>query len=84
MPLGYLAIVVGFLADVVFFKVEFNAITVVGMLLTSAGLLSKLFLADSRAKGRSEQKSNKIKNQDGAEEEDDDHRTSREEQMEKI
>ena len=48
MPLGYLSIVIGFLADIIFFKVEFNSYTVAGMLLTSAGLLSKLFLADTR------------------------------------
>lgn len=48
MPLGYLSIVIGFLADIIFFKVEFNYYTVIGMLLTSAGLLSKLFLADTR------------------------------------
>jgi drug/metabolite transporter (DMT)-like permease len=52
MPLGYLSIVIGFLADVIFFKVEFNVLTVIGMLLTSAGLLSKLFLADERTNDR--------------------------------
>lgn len=54
MPLGYLSIVIGFLADIIFFKVDFNSYTVIGMLLTSAGLLSKLFLADTRSKDKAQ------------------------------
>jgi drug/metabolite transporter (DMT)-like permease len=59
MPLGYLAIVVGFLADIAFFKVEFNSLTVIGMLLTSAGLLSKLAMSGEKVKAKSEYRSNR-------------------------
>ena len=40
MPLGYASIVLGFWADVYLFGNEFSTITVIGMFLTSAGLLS--------------------------------------------
>ena len=40
MPLGYASVVVGFWADVYLFGIEFTTLTVVGMFLTSAGLLS--------------------------------------------
>ena len=40
MPLGYASVVVGFWADVYLFGNEFTTLTVVGMFLTSAGLLS--------------------------------------------
>lgn len=48
MPFGYLGVVVGFTADIVFFGSKFNAYTIVGMLLTSLGLISKLFVADAK------------------------------------
>lgn len=54
MPFGYIAVIVGFIADVAFFGIQFNAMAVLGILLTSAGLLSKLFIGDSKAKIKSE------------------------------
>ena len=40
MPFGYASVIVSFLADVYLFDTKFSALPVVGMLLTSAGLLS--------------------------------------------
>lgn len=44
MPFGYLGLIVGFTADILYFGSSFNLLSVVGMILTSVGLLSKLFL----------------------------------------
>ena len=44
MPFGYLGIIVGFTADILYFKVQFDFISILGMFLTSIGLLSKLIL----------------------------------------
>jgi len=40
MPLGYVCIVVGFLADVYLFGTDFGFLPMLGILMTSAGLLS--------------------------------------------
>ena len=39
MPFGYISVAMGFLADVYLFGTHFTALAVVGMILTSAGLL---------------------------------------------
>ena len=39
MPFGYVSIAVGFVADVVLFGTQFTVLAIVGMILTSAGLL---------------------------------------------
>lgn len=41
MPFGYVAIIVSFTADLLIFDIKFNLLQVVGILLTSVGLLSK-------------------------------------------
>jgi drug/metabolite transporter (DMT)-like permease len=56
MPFGYLAIIVGFIADTIFFEITFNMLSVLGILLTSAGLLSKLFISEG-SKLKSDRKS---------------------------
>ena len=40
MPFGYASVMVSFLADVYLFDTKFSALPVIGMLLTSVGLLS--------------------------------------------
>lgn len=42
MPLGYLAVIIGFLADLYLFESQFTWMHVLGMVLTSAGLLGEL------------------------------------------
>lgn len=44
MPLGYLGILVSFLADIFYFGVKFNFLSVLGLILTSIGLLSKFLI----------------------------------------
>lgn len=44
MPFGYFGLVVGFIADIFYFNTSFNLLTIIGMILTSGGLLSKLFI----------------------------------------
>lgn len=44
MPFGYISIVVAFISDIVFFSANFDWVSIVGMLMTSAGLLSKLIV----------------------------------------
>jgi hypothetical protein len=44
MPFGYLGIIVGFTADIFYFKIEFDLPSILGMFLTSIGLLSMLIL----------------------------------------
>ena len=39
MPFGYVSIAVGFIADVVLFSTQFTVLAIIGMILTSAGLL---------------------------------------------
>lgn len=46
MPLGYLGIIVGFIADIFYFGFKFNFLSIVGIFLTSSGLLSKFFIAE--------------------------------------
>jgi len=43
LPFGYCGVLVSFLADVYYFHTSFSLLSVVGMLLTSIGLLGKLF-----------------------------------------
>lgn len=45
MPFGYVSVAVGFLADVLLFGTQFTTLTVVGMVLTSAGLMGN-FLSE--------------------------------------
>ena len=40
MPLGYVCVIIGFLADVYLFDIDFGVLPILGILLTSAGLLS--------------------------------------------
>lgn len=47
MPFGYISIVVAFISDIVFFDASFDWISILGMILTSAGLLSKLLVKES-------------------------------------
>ena len=44
MPIGYIGITFSFIIDVVVYKVNFDWISLSGMILTSLGLLSKLFI----------------------------------------
>jgi drug/metabolite transporter (DMT)-like permease len=50
MPLGYISIIVGFFADVIYFDVQFNSLAIIGMLLTSGGLLSRLFIPEDKTR----------------------------------
>jgi drug/metabolite transporter (DMT)-like permease len=45
MPLGYVSVLIGFWADVSLFDTQFTLLSVVGMMLTSAGLLSGYLLS---------------------------------------
>ena len=45
MPFGYVCVVAGFLADLYLFQTDFNFLAVVGMGLTSVGLLSEYLLS---------------------------------------
>jgi hypothetical protein len=40
MPLGYVCVMAGFLSDVYLFEVQFGMIPILGILMTSVGLLS--------------------------------------------
>ncbi len=44
MPLGYLTVAVGFVADVYLFGTRFTFFPIIGILLTSAGLLTDLLV----------------------------------------
>lgn len=48
MPLGYIAVVLGFLADVYLFDTKFTILPVIGMFLTSAGLLTDVILSQNQ------------------------------------
>ncbi len=39
MPFGYVTILLGFIGDIYFFEYKFTPLPIVGMLLTSSGLL---------------------------------------------
>lgn len=41
MPFGYVSVVAGFLADIFLFKTQFSFLAIVGMALTSVGLLGE-------------------------------------------
>lgn len=41
MPFGYVTVLVGFLADLYLFDISFDLSIIIGILLTSAGLLSE-------------------------------------------
>ena len=49
MPFGYVSVVVGFLGDVFLFGTEFSFLAVVGMLLTSTGLLGGYLISRQKA-----------------------------------
>ena len=59
MPFGYASVVVSFLADVYLFDTDFSLLPVVGMLLTSAGLMSG-YLKDSAGKEVKKEEQKKI------------------------
>lgn len=44
MPFGYVTIVVTFLADLFIFRTRFDILQVIGIILTSVGLLSKFLV----------------------------------------
>jgi drug/metabolite transporter (DMT)-like permease len=44
MPMGYISIVVAFASDILIFGSNFDWLSILGMILTSAGLLSKLLV----------------------------------------
>lgn len=46
MPFGYVGVLAGFLADVFYFDIDFNLLSIIGMILTSIGLLGKLFMSE--------------------------------------
>lgn len=47
MPFGYVAIMTTFFADVCYFGVTFNPLQIIGIVLTSVGLLSKFFISET-------------------------------------
>ncbi len=44
MPFGYLSVITSFLADLYIFEADFNFWTVIGIILTSLGLIGKFLL----------------------------------------
>lgn len=44
MPLGYVTVIVGFIADIYLFKIKFTLLPVFGMFLTSTGLLGDFII----------------------------------------
>ena len=50
MPLGYVCIVLGFCADVYLFDTEFGVLPMLGILMTSAGLLSGYLVSKAEEK----------------------------------
>ena len=46
LPFGYTGIIAGFLFDVLIFDTSFNWAAILGMILTSVGLLGKLLLKE--------------------------------------
>ena len=44
MPFGYVGVLISFLSDTIFFKIEFDFLSIIGMILTSVGLLSKYLI----------------------------------------
>jgi drug/metabolite transporter (DMT)-like permease len=44
MPFCYVTIIISFLADIYLFDISFGLLSVLGMLLTSSGLLGKLLI----------------------------------------
>lgn len=59
MPIGYIGIVISFLADIYLFDTKFTLLPIIGMLLTSVGLLSD-FLMNGMKKVASSDQKNKI------------------------
>ena len=45
MPFGYVSVTFGFFADVFLFNTSFTLISVVGMILTSAGLMTEYLMS---------------------------------------
>jgi len=51
MPFGYITIILASLIDYAYFGTEFNILSIIGMILTSSGLLIKIFVPENdRAK----------------------------------
>ena len=50
MPLGYVGVLVGFTADIYLFGTTFTLLPIVGMILTSIGLLSGYLVNTSKEK----------------------------------
>lgn len=46
MPFGYISIIVAFVCDIFLFNSSFDWISIIGMIMTSAGLLSKLLVKE--------------------------------------
>ena len=46
MPFGYISIVFATLSDILFFGASFDLLSVIGMIMTSAGLFSQLLIDD--------------------------------------
>ena len=46
MPFGYISIVFATLSDILFFGASFDLLSVIGMIMTSAGLFGKLLIDD--------------------------------------
>jgi drug/metabolite transporter (DMT)-like permease len=44
MPFGYISIVFASICDIIIFKISFDWISVIGMVMTSVGLISKLLV----------------------------------------
>lgn len=44
MPFGYISIVVAFICDILIFHAQLDWVSIIGMILTSIGLLSKLLI----------------------------------------
>jgi drug/metabolite transporter (DMT)-like permease len=46
MPFGYISIVFASICDIIIFHLSFDWVSIVGMVMTSFGLLSKLLVAE--------------------------------------
>lgn len=55
MPLGYVTVIFGFLADIYLFKIKFTLLPIFGMLLTSVGLLSDFIINKKKDKKKQQE-----------------------------
>ena len=56
MPFGYVAVMIGFVADVYLFDTDFSWLAIIGIMLTSSGLLSGYLVSKSEVKKDNENK----------------------------